>query len=89
MDRDNFGGSACITIGEKYTTYLSDETLYIKGTEGKWMVFDRPEYWGDATVSNFICELKKYAKTYCGTIKFKLEITHQNATHTIYFPAKD
>lgn len=89
LDRDIFDGSACITIGEEYTTYLSDETLYIKGTEGKWMAFDRPDYWGDATVYNFICGLKKYAKTYRGIRKIKLEITHQSATHTIYFPAKD
>lgn len=89
LNRDNFGGSSCVTIDGGYTTFLSGNALYIKGTEGKWMVFDRPDYWVDANVSDFIGDLKKYANTYHGTIKIKIEITHQNATHTIYFPAKD
>ena len=89
MNGDNFDGSVCVTIDEEYTTYLNDDTLYIKGTEGAWWEFDRPDYWGDATASNFICNLRKHAKTYRGTRRVKLEITHQNATHTIYFPAKD
>lgn len=89
LNSENFGGSARVLIGKNYTTYLSDGILYIKGTEGSWMAFDRPDYWGDAAVNNFICDLKNHVKTYCGTRKIKLEITYRSATHTIYFPAKD
>lgn len=89
LNGGNFGGSSCVTIDGGYTTYLSDKTLYIKGTDGKWTAFDRPDYWADANVFNFIGDLKKYANTYHGTRKIKIEITHQNATHTIYFPTKD
>ena len=89
LNEDNFSGSARVTIGKSFTTYLSNNILYIKGTDGEWMAFDRPDYWGDASVNNFICDLKNHVKTYSGNRNIKLEITYQGATHTIYFQAKD
>lgn len=88
LNNETYDGSSEISINQQYTTYLLDNVLYLKGTDGSYESFDRVDYWDDNDVTTFISELRQYANTYRGNNNIALKIRYSEADAYINFIAE-
>lgn len=59
-----------------YLTYLDENTLYVKNTEGKFVPFDSI-YHNDESVNRFINAIQNQVSVYCGKYKVDLTVVHK------------